>query len=800
MPENRPLRVLLCHASRYQSTARALYDFLSATEWMDIWFIESNLKPSQNWDLEIRKAIETANVIVALFSKSSQEESTRYPDPNFVFSLLESELKKKPYILSLRLDDCFIPKVAQSGEVFDYFPKGRRKSSRVKILSKLEFYASKHGFSQIIRPRATQLEQGLQWTPLTWKQRIGDPFDATDAMEEETVERKPAKPPSLWKKRLSASANRLLYLSLVVLLLFVVLAVSFTINFINTGETVNDLAAPVISRVLTIAPLPTPTLGVGSTLVSPVDGMKLVYVPAGEFIMGSDDGAEDEKPARLVHLDAYWIDQFEVTNGMYKLCVDAGKCKPPNYRGANDWFRLELIPLVKPLIRNYDDPQYENYPISRITWDDANSYCAWAGRRLPTEAEWEKAARGIDGRTYPWGENVSCTYANVYAFPVDEACGYAPARVGSYENGVSPFGAYDMAGNVFEFVSNDYEYFFETDDNVLLGFSVIFRVRKGGSWISSGEVARSANRELWNSSFDNIDPNDPEFFDPNGENGFRCATSGEAPVNQSINPSAPTIEVVDPRISPIDDMSMVYVSSGEFLMGSDYFEEDQKPAHNVYLDAFWIDQYEVTNGMYAKCVEAKRCDVPIRYYSYEPIFNSNQEVVGFQLVDKSKFLEELVNNPDFLNQPVTGIFWENAQAYCRWAGRRLPTEAEWEKAARGVDGRTYPWGEHVDCTKANLFSCVGNFTHVGSFEEGMSPYNAYDMAGNAMEWVADWYDRMYYQTSPARNPLGTSSGSYRVFRGGGWGNEYLASRTTNRPGYIAQLPHEFIGFRCALSE
>jgi len=778
MPKSdRPLRVFISHSSKDQSIARALHFQLNAAGWMELWFIESSLKPSQNWDAEIRTATESADVVIALISKNSfKREAYLYPAPNFVCDILQSKPRKNVLVIPLRLDAVNLPANVAEREAFDYFPKTRRKLIDSQLIQRLKIYADQNGFSMERQVHILEPEQRLVWSPTRWREQ-------DEVFDEETTEEEPRKiKPTRWssatRKRISSGLNRLLYVSLTILILLVFLAMALAVNFINTGETVNDLAAPVISRVLTLAPLPTPTLGVDSTRVSSVDGMRMVYIPAGEFIMGSDDGPEDERPARSVYLDSYWTDQFEVTNGMYKVCVDNGKCNPPDYRSANEWFHLELIPFLEPVIRFYDEPKFESYPISRITWDDANNYCTWVGRRLPTEAEWEKAARGTDGRTYPWGEDVDCTHANVYAFPADDACAYAPARVGSYENGVSPFGVYDMAGNVFEFVSDDYEYFFKSEDNVPLGFSIILRLRKGGSWITSGQVARSANRELWNPAFENIDPNSLEFFDPEGENGFRCAVSGDAPTPQTVHKPAPTREIIA-QVSPIDEMPMIYVSAGEFIMGSYYSEEDEQPAHRVYLDAFWIDQYEVTNQQYAMCVNDNKCSMPF------------WNVRGGHLFDE-----------EYTNHPVILVSKSNAYSYCLWAGRRLPTEAEWEKAARGEIGHTYPWGEKNPFDQLlNFNRFIGDTTPVGSYEDGISPYGAYDMAGNVYEWVSDRYDEAYYKNSPYKNPSGPDSGNLDVLRGGSWGNDGGAVRSSNRyaPLAMQNLPL-FIGFRCALSE
>jgi formylglycine-generating enzyme required for sulfatase activity len=215
------------------------------------------------------------------------------------------------------------------------------------------------------------------------------------------------------------------------------------------------------------------------------------------------------------------------------------------------------------------------------------------------------------------------------------------------------------------------------------------------------------------------------------------------PTDTPVLPT-PTPGAGDTRVRETDGMVMVYVPEGEFLMGSADDDPDaetmEKPQHTVYLESFWIDKTEVTNAQYRKCVEAGACEEP------------------------GCWNMESYNSPD---QPVVCVTWHQAQAYATWVGGRLPTEAEWEKAARGTDGRIYPWGNSPpDCSKANYSSCAAAALPVGSLPDGASPYGALDMAGNAYEWVLDWYQIDYYSSSPHESPQGPKSGIQRVGRGG----------------------------------
>jgi serine/threonine-protein kinase len=218
-------------------------------------------------------------------------------------------------------------------------------------------------------------------------------------------------------------------------------------------------------------PIPTESFEIGSISTRDSDGMAMMYVPEGDFLMGSNT-YDDEKPIHPVTLDAYWMDQTEITNKMYALCVQDGGCQAPVRTGAywvNDY---------------YGNSQYGDYPVVNVDWNMADAYCGWAGARLPTEAEWEKAARGTDSRTYPWGEGIDCSRANF-----DVSCGFHTTEVGTYTTGKSPFGLFDMAGNVWEWVMDWYDskyYRNSPSDNPQGPSNGLYKVLRGGSWVHVG--------------------------------------------------------------------------------------------------------------------------------------------------------------------------------------------------------------------------------------------------------------------------------------------------------------------------
>ncbi|MCG3778130.1 MAG: Serine/threonine-protein kinase pkn1 [Nitrospira sp.] len=231
----------------------------------------------------------------------------------------------------------------------------------------------------------------------------------------------------------------------------------------------------------------------------------------------------------------------------------------------------------------------------------------------------------------------------------------------------------------------------------------------------------------------------------------------------------------------VAETPMVTISEGMFAMGSDGRQalEDERPKHQVWLPSFFMDLYEVTTEQYASFVAATHRLVPWQW----------------NMVDLSQHG----------NRPVIGVDWADADAYCRWRGKRLPTEAEWEKSARGTDGRLYPWGNQLPTKERANFALGARFSYsqvlmpAQSYEFGKSAFGLYQMAGNVWEWVQDWYDASYYENAPERNPQGPEQGPFKVLRGGSWSDlpKYLLAY--GRFKLPPETRNSYTGFRCAKS-
>jgi formylglycine-generating enzyme required for sulfatase activity len=253
-----------------------------------------------------------------------------------------------------------------------------------------------------------------------------------------------------------------------------------------------------------------------------------------------------------------------------------------------------------------------------------------------------------------------------------------------------------------------------------------------------------------------------------------------------------------PRVwTPRPEIAWIEIPAATFMMGSDpevdeWAQDDEQPQHVVALDGYAITKYEITNEQYARCVESTVCEGEI---------------------------DDKLADPEYADHPVVNVDWYEARTFCRWVGGRLPTEAEWEYAARGQEGYIYPWGNEFDCARGNFddethfteeavlgqVGCDGypEIAPVGSFPEGASWCGAHDMAGNVWEWTADWYDADYYAHSPVENPIGPETGEYRVRRGGSWWDtnaddvQPALLRCAFRRGFRPDDDGIDIGFRCA---
>jgi len=252
----------------------------------------------------------------------------------------------------------------------------------------------------------------------------------------------------------------------------------------------------------------------------------------------------------------------------------------------------------------------------------------------------------------------------------------------------------------------------------------------------------------------------------------------EAPTAQPTPMMAP-VAVAGPqsgeKMKWIDGSILIYIPTAEFKMGDG---SSVAPEHNVRLDAYWIQQTKVTNRMFAQCVSVGACAAP------------TQEIGG-----------PVYSNPEFANHPVVGVTWDQAQAYCTWMQGRLPSEAEWEKTARGTAGNLYPWGnDEPACDISNFGYCSGRTSEVDAFENGASPYGVYDMAGNVFEWVGDWYSETFYNEGPAVNPIGPESGQYRAVRGSSFETD-PGQLTSAIRHFGAQAYHaRDLGFRCVVPQ
>jgi formylglycine-generating enzyme required for sulfatase activity len=472
-------------------------------------------------------------------------------------------------------------------------------------------------------------------------------------------------------------------------------------------------------------------------------------IPAGIFTMGSNPRAAappfaNERPRQRIQLSEFCISRVPITNAQYHRFVMA--CQHP---APGHWPEGRL------------PAGSEDFPVTYISWHDAQAFCAWAGVRLPTEAEWEKAARGDDGRWWPWGDTLpDATRCHFNG----QAQGIAPAAqsvlpVGQFPQGASPYGVLDMAGNVWEWTNSPYRaYPYRAEDGSEVMTPGGVRVVRGGSYNHDLRQIRCAARDGMAAGVRDV------YI------GFRVV-AGAGACNHA---------------SPLD-LDWVTIAAGAFWLGSEpgarpsAILPSELPQHQLALAEFCIAQTPVTNAAYADFVQATGHPAPTHWLT--------------------------CNTPTNLaDHPVTHVDWYDAQAFCRWAGVRLPTEAEWEKAARGsalAEGelRIYPWGNAPpDRTRLNYRHSGKRTTTtpVNRYPRGASPYGVLDMAGNVWEWVSSAYGSYPYSATDGREDVTTAQ--QRVLRGGSFASPGAAYvRCAMRSLSYPTRRREHIGFRVVQS-
>ena len=575
---------------------------------------------------------------------------------------------------------------------------------------------------------------------------------------------------------------------------------------------------------------------------NPKDGLAYVFVPPGVFEMGcvpgddcDRDDRRDENPRHAVRLTrGFWMGRTEVTvEAFERFVAETARRTTAEMDGWSVFFDgRKPVPREGMSWRSPGFEQGPKHPVVEVSWYDAEAFCAWTGGRLPSEAEWERAARGgTDGTKYAWGndpmplvggirqanvadESAKRVYAGWSVVPGYDD-GYAhTAPAGTFA--ANGFSLHDLEGSVAEWCSDWHADRYDAPPaegpRSSAGTDLARdprgpgtgeqRVVRGGSWVDETSLLRVSRR----------------YFDApathKGFIGFRCV--------RDARPDAVPAEVASRRhaasgASP-DARGHVYVPPGAFEMGcvagDRECQADEKPSRRVELTrGFWLGRTEVTVSAFREFVSATG-------------YRTTAESDGWSLFFDGRRLEKKQGvswqAPGFEqggDHPVVHVSWYDARSFCAWAGGRLPTEAEWERAARGGrDPARYPWGDapqplvggarQANVADESLKRRHANLKVVSGYDDGhafTSPVGTFapngfglqDAAGNVAEWCADSYDEKYYSLSIDRDPAGPPFGLQRLIRGGTWlddaSNLRASYRVRDAPAYHDPL----VGFRCA---
>ncbi len=505
----RSLKVFLCHSHSDVEAVRFLYTRLTR-DGVDAWLDKEKLLPGQDWELEIRKAVREADVVVVCLSKQFNQRGFRQKEVRLALDTAMEMPEGEIFIIPARLEECETLESLKKWHWVDLFEqdgydrllralysRGERIGAITYSLKKSDFIAERDRKVKFLRSQAAKLEEDSDWTAALEIYRQIQSIDPNASVDEKITEvsrrGQAGEIPvnTTQKNRLEKPSSWLATASIGVLLLCCLASVvgggwyawSNLMPGVETPtqtpETVNTDEAPVAIQTDKAEVTAAPT----------IEG-DMVLIPAGEFSMGSQDGDPDEAPVHTVSLDAFYIDMYEVTNLQYQACMDVGGCPSQ----TTEYSRTHP--------NYFSNPEFANYPVIHVSWDMANAYCQWVGGRLPTEAEWEKAARGTDGLIYPWGNGFGDTLVNF----CDKNCpfgwafgqaddGYADtAPVDAFPEGVSPYGVFNLSGNVSEWVQDEYNSYPGGDPALSADYGTGLRVYRGGAWTDNYLDVRAVNR------------------------------------------------------------------------------------------------------------------------------------------------------------------------------------------------------------------------------------------------------------------------------------------------------------------
>ena len=556
-----PLKVFLCHAHSDKDAVKALYTRLT-NDGVDAWLDKENLLPGQDWELEIRKAVREADVVVVCLSKQFNQAGFRQKEVRLALDTAMEKPEGEIFIIPARLDECDTLESLRKWHWVDLF----ENDGYERLMQALRARANRIGATLKIKrswsPIVT-LHRNID-TPISTKEPISEQVKdsvADSKTQEEIVgqyqqEREKILDNAVkklkWEKfkinfKLRLQMIWIYRIPILILIVALAIIVPLSTDLLNnapelteplntTPVETNTLSTPLIplskttepiqpSRTPTITITPTesfsPTATSLPTEITDAKGVSMVLVPAGEFTMGfsadiayefcitistrivwyrppcSKEDYLHEGPVHKVELNNFFMDVYEVSNEEYKKCVADRVCDPPSLNSANRYSHY------------YDNENFHDYPVLNVTWNMAKTYCEWRGARLPTEAEWEKAARGTDERTHPWGTFNPTDALYNPVFYEDRAninidtFNQPTLPITSNSKGLSPYKLYNMAGNVAEWVADWYgETYYEASpyENPLGPSSGVYKVIRGGSVITF--EARTTARDFRKPSSD----------------------------------------------------------------------------------------------------------------------------------------------------------------------------------------------------------------------------------------------------------------------------------------------------------